>query len=119
LSKRKDFIGKAAATRPGLLAEDRERLIGLKPIGAVKELTAGGHLFDPEAELTRDNEQGFVTSVAFSPTLGHFIGLGFVKDGPNRVGHHMKLVDHMRGLTAEVEICDPVFFDQEGGRARG
>ncbi len=119
LSKKKDFIGKAAATRPGLLENNRDRLVGLKPIGAVKELTAGAHLFDPDAELTRDNEQGFVTSVGYSPTLGHFIGLGFVKDGPNRIGHHMKLVDHMRGLTAEVEICDPVFFDADGGRARG
>lgn len=119
LSKKKDFIGKAAATRSGLLEEDRERLIGLKPIGAVKELSAGGHLFDQDAELTRDNEQGFVTSVGYSPTLGHTIALGFLKDGPSRIGHHMTFVDHMRGLTVEVEICEPVFFDPEGGRARG
>ena len=119
MSKKKNFIGKAAATRPGLLDADRPRLVGLKPIGAVKELTAGAHLFDADAEATRVNDQGYVTSVGFSPTLGHFIGLGFVKNGPSRVGHHMKMVDHLRGVTAEVEICDPVFFDQDGGRARG
>jgi sarcosine oxidase subunit alpha len=119
MSKKKNFIGKAAATRPGLLDADRPRLVGLKPIGAVKELTAGAHLFDADAEATRVNDQGYVTSVGFSPTLGHFIGLGFVKNGPSRVGHHMKMVDHLRGITAEVEICDPVFFDQDGGRARG
>ncbi|GAB5448186.1 sarcosine oxidase subunit alpha family protein [Gymnodinialimonas sp.] len=119
LSKKKDFIGKAAASRTGLLEEDRERLVGLKPIGAVKELTAGAHFFNTEDDATRENDQGYVTSVGFSPTLGHFIGLGFLKNGPNRIGHHMKIVDHLRGLTAEVEICDPVFFDPDGGRARG
>jgi len=119
LSKKKDFIGKAASTRPGLLEADREQLVGLKPVGAVKELTAGAHLFDRDAEPTRLNDRGYITSVAYSPTLGHFIGLGFLRDGPNRVGHHMKIVDHLRGVTTEVEICDPVFFDPEGGRARG
>lgn len=119
MSKKKDFIGKAAATRPGLLDEGRERLIGLKPIGVVKELTAGAHLFDTDAEPVSENDRGYVTSVGYSPTLGHFVGLGFLSDGPNRIGHHMKMVDHLRGVTAEVEVCDPVFFDQEGGRARG
>lgn len=119
MSKKKDFIGKAAATRPGLLDANRERLIGLKPVGEVKELTSGAHLFEADAALTRENSQGYVTSVGYSPTLGHFIGLGFLRDGPNRVGHHLRMVDHMRGVTAEVEICDPVFFDPEGGRARG
>ncbi|UWQ96589.1 sarcosine oxidase subunit alpha family protein [Rhodobacteraceae bacterium M385] len=119
MSKKKDFIGKAAATRPGLLDANRERLIGLKPVGEVKELTSGAHLFETDAALTRENSQGYVTSVGYSPTLGHFIGLGFLRDGPNRVGHHLKMVDHMRGVTAEVEICDPVIFDPEGGRARG
>ncbi len=119
LSKKKDFIGKAAATRPGLLEEDRERLVGLKPVGSVKELTAGAHLFEPDAEATRVNDLGYITSVGYSPTLGHFIGLGFLRDGPSRIGHHMKMVDHLRSVTAEVEICDPVFFDPEGGRARG
>ncbi len=119
LSKKKDFIGKAAATRPGLLDDDRERLVGLKPVGPVKELTAGAHLFEPDADSTRVNDLGYVTSVGYSPTLGHFIGLGFLKNGPNRIGHHIKMVDHLRGVTAEVEICDPVFFDKDGGRARG
>ena len=41
-------IGKAAAARPGLTDPDREQLVGLKPVGAVKQLTAGAHLFDRE-----------------------------------------------------------------------
>lgn len=119
LSKKKNFVGKAAATRPGLLEGTRERLVGLKPIGAVKELTAGAHIFNTDDNATREADQGYITSVGYSPTMQHFIGLGFLRDGPNRIGHHMKIVDHLRGVTAEVEICDPVFFDPDGGRARG
>jgi sarcosine oxidase subunit alpha len=82
-------------------------------------LTAGAHLFELDEAPVRENDLGYVTSVAFSPTLGHFIGLGFLRNGPERLGDRVKLVDHVRGVTAEVELCDPVFFDPEGGRARG
>ncbi|WP_137703101.1 sarcosine oxidase subunit alpha family protein [Marimonas lutisalis] len=118
MSKKKDFIGKTASQRPGLMDEDRERLVGLKPTGAVKQLTAGAHLFNDGAEATRENDQGYVTSVGFSPTLGHFIGLGFLKRGPERIGETVRMVDHLRGVETTCEVCNPVFFDPEGGRAR-
>lgn len=119
VSAKKDCIGQAMAAREGLLEPDRERLVGLKPVGAVKELTAGAHLFARDAAATRENDQGYVTSVSFSPTLGHFIALGFVKRGPERMGETLRLVDHLRGIETEVEICSPVFVDPEGGRTRG
>jgi len=31
----------------------------------------------------------------------------------------VRLVDHMRGIDALCEVVSPVFFDPEGGRARG
>ncbi len=119
LSQKKDFIGKAATTRPGLLAETRERLVGLKPVEAGGELTAGAHLFNEGSDAVRIHDQGYVTSVGYSPTLGHFIGLGFLKNGPNRYGEQVMMVDHLRGVRTLCEVCDPVFFDPEGGRARG
>ncbi len=119
MSGKKDFIGKRASQRPGLMEESRERLVGLKPTGDVKQLTAGAHLFDAGAEATRENDQGYVTSVGFSPTLGHFIGLGFLKRGPERIGETIRMVDHLRGVETTCEVCNPVFFDPEGGRARG
>ena len=66
-----------------------------------------------------NNDQGYVTSVGFSPTLGHFIGLGFLADGPNRVGEVVKMVDHVRKVETTVEICSPVFHDPEGEKLRG
>ncbi len=119
VSDKKDCIGKTMAEREGLMDPDREQLVGLRPVGPVKQLTAGAHLFDKGAEPVRVNDQGYVTSVAFSPDVGTFIGLGFVQRGPERYGEVMRMVDHLRGLEAEVQICAPVFVDPEGGRTRG
>ena len=119
MSQKKDFIGKAMAARPGLLGEERQQLIGLKPVGAVKELSAGAHLFNPEDPVERVYDQGYVTSAGFSPLMGHMIALGFLKNGQNRIGDQVRLVDHMRGLDVPCEVCEPVFYDTEGERARG
>ncbi len=119
ISAKKDCIGKAAAARPGLTEPDRERLVGLKPVGAVRQLTAGAHLFNEADAAMRENDQGYVTSVGFSPTLGHFVGLGFLKRGPDRYGEVIRMVDHLRGVEALCEVTPPTFFDPDGGRARG
>ena len=118
VSKKKDCIGKSAAARPGLNGPEREQLVGLKPVGAVKQLTAGAHLFNKADPAIRVNDQGYVTSVAFSPTLGHFLGLAFLKNGRARHGEVIRLVDHLRKIETLCEVCDPVFFDKDGGRAR-
>ncbi|MEQ6204101.1 sarcosine oxidase subunit alpha family protein [Sulfitobacter sp. HNIBRBA2951] len=119
ISPKKDCIGKVLAGREGLVDPLRERLVGLRPVGAVKQLSAGAHIFDAGAAHVHANDQGYVTSVCFSPDLGVMIGLGFVKGGPDRMGERMVVRDHVRDLTVEVELCSPVFIDPEGGRVRG
>lgn len=119
VSAKKDCIGKTMSERPGLYGDDREQLVGLKPVGAVKQLTAGAHLFEVDAEPVRENEQGYTTSVGFSPTFESFLGLAFLRNGRARRGEQVMMVDHLRGVTTRCEVCDPVFFDPEGGRMRG
>lgn len=119
VSRKKDCVGQTMAARQGLMDPDRERLIGLKPVGVVKQITAGAHLFNADAEAVRVNDQGYVTSVAYSPTLGHFLGLAFLKRGPERIGETIKMVDHLRGVVTLCQVIDPVAFDPEGGRVRG
>ena len=118
VSEKKDCIGKTSASRPGLLDSDREQLIALKPVGSVKQITAGAHLFDQNDEPIRQNDKGYVTSVGFSPTFGHFIGLGFFKGGQSRLGEQIKMVDHLRGIETECEIINTVSFDPKGDRLR-
>ncbi|MFV1486043.1 MULTISPECIES: sarcosine oxidase subunit alpha family protein [unclassified Phaeobacter] len=115
----KPCVGRAMALREGLVAKARMRLVGIRPTGAVQQLTAGAHLFDPEDPVDRPHDQGYVTSVCYSPTLGHMIGLALIKAGPDRIGDPIRMVDHTAGLDVLCEIVEPVFFDPEGERARG
>ncbi|MFT4148977.1 MAG: sarcosine oxidase subunit alpha family protein [Paracoccaceae bacterium] len=117
VSAKKDCIGKAAATRPGLTGPEREQLVGLKAIGA-GSLASGAHLFVPGAEVRRETDQGYVTSVCWSPTVGRWIGLAFLKNGRARHGQRIRLVDHLRGIDTLCEVSDPVFHDPEGGKLR-
>ena len=119
MSAKKDFIGKAAAARPGLVAADREQLVGLKTLGTIKQLTAGAHLFNPLDNPESATDQGYVTSVGFSPTYGHFLGLAFLKNGHNRHGEKVRMVDSVQGVETLCEVHDPVLFDPTGDRARG
>jgi len=119
ISAKKDCIGKTMAARAGLNDPNRERMVGLRPVGAIKQLSAGAYLFNAGDEAVRIKGQGYVTSVAFSPTLGHNIALGFVRGGLARAGDQMRMVDHLRGIDTMVEIVHPVMFDPEGGRVRG
>lgn len=119
VSPKKDCIGQTMARRDGLLAEDREQLVGLRPCGAVKQLTAGAHLFAEGTPATRKFDEGYVTSVCYSPTMDGYLALGFLKNGRARHGQKIRLVDHLRGIEALCTVCDPVFFDPEGGRLRG
>ncbi|MEM9434787.1 MAG: sarcosine oxidase subunit alpha family protein [Pseudomonadota bacterium] len=118
ISAKKDCIGKTAAQRPGLLGDEREMLVGLKPVGAVKEMNAGAYLFELQDEPVRQTQLGYTSSVCFSPTLETSLALAFLKNGRARHGDVLKLVDHLRQVETRVEVCDPVFLDPDGGKAR-
>ncbi|MEI4488368.1 sarcosine oxidase subunit alpha family protein [Frigidibacter sp. MR17.14] len=119
MSPKKDFIGKAAAARPGLIGETRQQLVGLRPIEPGPLLTAGAHLFAPEAAPVREHDLGYVTSVCHSPTLGTALGLGFLANGRARHGEIIRLLDRLRDVDVLCEVTHPVAYDPEGARARG
>lgn len=119
VSQKKDCIGKSAAARPGLTDDAREQLVGLKAVTPTDDLLAGAHLFQQSARAIRVNSEGYMTSVCYSPTLGCNVGLGFLKHGRARHGEVVRMVDHLRSVETLAEICDPVFVDPDGGRARG
>ena len=118
ISQKKDCIGKTAAARPGLVGDTREQLVGLKPSGAVKAINAGAFLFAPGDPPEREHQQGYTTSVCYSPTVESTLALAFLRNGRARHGETIHVVDHLRGIETICEICDPVFFDPDGGLAR-
>jgi sarcosine oxidase subunit alpha len=115
VSAKKDCIGKAAAARPGMHGPEREQLVGLRAGAA---MTAGAHVFTPGDRVHRETDQGYITSVCWSPTLEAHLALAFVKDGRARHGQKVRVVDHLRKIDVMAEITDPVFHDKEGAKLR-
>ncbi|WP_299133755.1 sarcosine oxidase subunit alpha family protein [uncultured Amaricoccus sp.] len=119
VSGTKDCVGKVASQRPGLSGPEREQLVGLRPVDPAARLVAGAHVVAPGAEAVAANDLGYLTSACHSPTLGHAIALGFVRDGRARIGQRLRAVCALRGLDVECELVSPVFHAPEGGRLRG
>ncbi|SON56945.1 Aminomethyltransferase [Hartmannibacter diazotrophicus] len=112
-------IGRTLAGREELTDPKRGRLVGLKPVDRTVRLRAGAHLLPKGTEATAANDQGYVTSVAFSPVLDHWIGLGYLRNGTDRHGEIVRVYDPVRGGDLEAEVCPPCFVDPKGERTRG
>ena len=119
MSAKKDYIGRVMAAREALVDAERPTLAGLKPVDRTARLRAGAHFLKVGAAATAANDEGFVTSSAFSPGLGHWIGLGLVRGGPSRIGERIRAYDPVRNGDVEVEVCSPVFVDPKGERLHG
>ncbi len=119
MSSKKDYIGRVLAARPGLTDPDRPTLVGIAPVDRGARLRAGAHFLGLDQAASTANDQGYVTSVAFSPMLGHWIGLGLLARGPTRIGERVRAYDPLRQGDTTVEVISPVFFDPEGARLRG
>jgi len=118
MSTKKDFVGRLMAARPALVDPQRPSLVGLKPVQAGDRLRAGAHFMARGVSPAPETDQGYMTSTAFSPTLGHWIGLGLLARGAQRIGELVRAYDPVRSGDIEVEVVSPVFVDPEGVRVR-
>jgi sarcosine oxidase subunit alpha len=75
-------------------------------------------MMNADGPIDAAHDQGYVTSAAFSPSLGSMIALGYVKDGSNRIGEQMRLVSPLTGVETVVELTSAHFIDPEGERLR-
>ncbi len=119
MSSKKDYIGRAMARRPALQATDRPALVGLRPVDEASRLRAGAHFLPLSAPARIEHDQGWMTSVAHSPHLGCWIGLGMLAGGPARIGERVRAYDPVRNGDVEVDVVSPCFIDSEGARLRG
>ena len=118
LSAKKAYVGQKLMARPGLADPKRPALVGLKPLDRGRRLRGGAHLVENPRRASGATSLGHVTSVAHSPTLGHWIALALVSGGPARIGRRLYTVDPLRGETVAVDVVEPVFVDPEGARVR-
>ena len=119
VSKKKDCIGSILSERPGLVREAGIRLVGFKPVNHEQKLRAGAHFISTGKAVVTENDQGWMSSVAYSPTLGHSIGLGFIIRGDDRIGEVVQSADPLHDEQIPVEIVSPHFVDPQGERLRG
>jgi len=116
IASRKDCIGRVMAGRPALLGEDRSVFVGFRPVNAQHRISAGAHLVPLGVPASAEHDEGVITSAGFSPSLQHWIGLGLLARGRQRLGERVIAADPVRGRFVQVEICAPCFIDPEGTR---
>lgn len=113
----KRFIGQRSMRLPALVATDRKQMVGIVPVRPTDAIPAGAHLVaephpGPQATL------GHVTSYAYSPLLGHDVGLALLGSGREWIGGNLYLVSPLEAVCVPVTITEPCHLDPEGSRAR-
>jgi sarcosine oxidase subunit alpha len=111
-----DFIGKAMLDREGLSLADRPRLVGVVPLDPRQSFRTGSHILAKGDAATLENDQGYVTSSAFSPHVGSTIGLALVKRGPERHGEEVVVWNGLKKEFTAALLCNPVFVDPDNER---
>jgi heterotetrameric sarcosine oxidase alpha subunit len=119
MSSKKDFVGRLMAGRQALVEPDRPSFVGFKPVEPGQRLRAGAHFIGIGKPAVMENDEGYMTSVAYSPHLNHWMGLGLIKGGAARIGERVRAYDPVRNGEVVVQICSPVFVDPEGARLHG
>lgn len=115
-TKKLDFIGKAMLGREAMRDPERAVLVGVRPLDPAASFRTGAHILAKGAAATLANDQGYVTSSAFSPHVGSTIGLALVRRGAERHGEEMLVWDGLRGAVTPAVLCPPCFVDPENGR---
>lgn len=117
-SIRKPFIGGILRKRPDLQSKDRPQIVGLVPVTR-GEVFKGGSILC-EAGNDSGHGLGWVTSVTESPSLGHWIGLGFLHGGLEAwQGRELVAADPIRSRSTRIKVVAPHFLDPEGTRLHG
>jgi sarcosine oxidase subunit alpha len=117
-SAKKDFVGRVLSERAAFRDRGRPTLVGFKAADRARQLRAGAHFLPLGRPAAIEHDEGYMTSTAYSPSLGHWIGLGLLSRGPTRIGELVRAYDPLRGDDIEVEICLPAFVDPAGERLR-
>lgn len=117
-STKKSYIGNVLRRRPELVREDRPRLVGIFPKDRSEIFNAGAIICAPDH--VSGHGEGWITAVTYSPDLGHWIGIGYVKGGhENWEGKALIAADPVRKGNTDIEVVSPHMIDPSGERMRG
>ncbi|WP_318012834.1 sarcosine oxidase subunit alpha family protein [Mesorhizobium sp. CA13] len=118
VGKHGGFVGDVLRRRPAFQAPDRQRLVGLECIEDGRRLRGGAILFLP-GDAVVGHGRGRITSVTFSPELGHYVGLALFAGNAAAEGDEVIAAYPMRTETVRARIVPSVFLDPKGERMHG
>ena len=116
MAKKKDYIGKTLSSREKL--SGNETMVGFLSVNPSDKLTNGSHFVNIGDKILPENDQGHMSSVAYSPILERYIGIGFLKNGKDRYDETLKAIDFLQNNHVEVKVVSPHFIDPNGDRLR-
>jgi heterotetrameric sarcosine oxidase alpha subunit len=114
MSRKDRFVGRDLLDRPAFHDEARPRLIGVRSADGRAGFLGGAQLVTAEA---RNRPVGYITSSAFSPTLGEWVGLALVARSLGE-GSELIAADPVRNAESRVRLTGIVHFDPDGSRMR-
>ena len=117
IAKKKDCIGKVLSAREGL--NNGVQLVGFLAVDPADKLNNGAHFTAALGDAGPKDDLGHMSSVAYSPELKRYIGLGFIDGGKSRMGETVYARDFVRGHHVAVKVVSPHFIDPNGERLRG
>jgi sarcosine oxidase subunit alpha len=115
--KSADYIGKRSLLRKGNTEQGRKQFVGLEPVDPKQSLRPGGHLLAGNDREPPAETDGWITSACFSPNLDRHIALGVLRDGRDKYGEILTVIDEDRRFS--VKVVSPVFYDPEYKRLDG
>ena len=114
-STKKSYIGSAMRKRGVLKNNDREILVGFFPENLKETFNAGTIVC--EKNKIKGQGIGRITSVTYSPELGHWIGIGFVKGGLDKWKDTTLVgADPVRDKQMNLKVVSPNMIDPKGER---
>ena len=116
MAKKKDYIGKTLSSRENL--SGNKTMVGFLSVNPSEKLTSGSHFMNTDDKILPENDQGHMSSVAYSPILERYIGIGFLKNGKDRYNETLKAIDFLQNNHVEVKVVSPHFIDPNGDRLR-
>ena len=82
-------------------------------------LSAGSHIFSEGSKVNAKSDQGYLTSAAYSPVLESYIAIGFLKNGNEKEGERVRVINLLANSNVEAEVVSPHFVDPDGKKLYG
>jgi methylglutamate dehydrogenase subunit C len=113
MSSKKDYVGRMMAGREGLTDKNRQCVVGIRPCDTTDKIRSGSHILKKGDAPSVAADQGYISSVAWSPMLNMWLGLALLSNGRERHGEVVKIFDGIRNIHMFGVICDPMHYDRE------